>query len=327
MKKNNSHQFIQQLSALLDANVSLIQALWILHQEAATFSRTAIMKTLSSLHAGRAFYQAIKDFSVTDEVIQCVSVGEKTGRLAENLRALSLLLKEKEAFKQQVIQASIYPLFLLGSATCVLFMMLWAVVPKFASLYGDKQAIPAITHAIFRLSQMMHQHVYLIIVTSVLSMLFIVMQWRFLLGKSPLLHRVASNFSVANASRTMTYYLNAKLPVYNAISHLVEKPGLHQPIWRQCLNDLAQGCSLHDSLNKSNALPQLFLAMIHLGESSGTLTERFQYCAAHYHTLAIQQWQRCLRLLEPSVLIVLGLIIGFIVTALYMPLFSLGEYV
>ncbi len=333
----------RQLATLLHAGVPLLQALHLLERgESATALKSMLRELHGQIEGGMALSKALQQHTSFDALYcNLVAVGELAGMLDSMLERLASHLEKSEALRSSIRTALVYPTAVLGIAATVLILILLFVVPAFQNIFSSFGAeLPWLTRVVIALSEGVEQHGLLLL------SLFIVITWwfRWLLSKRlhwrhhlhgwllrlPLAGPLTRNACTARWTRTLATLFSAGVPLTDALEAV---QGVTGHLWFQTAtqnirNQLIQGRALSQALDRHDGLfPSMVVQMCAIGEESGALDHMLEKTAEHYEIEVDSTVARLSTLLEPFIMVVLGLLIGGLVMALYLPIFQLGQVV
>ncbi len=268
--------------------------------------------------------------------IASLKAGEKTGDLAETIARYLEYQKRVEIIRAKVRSAAFYPLFLTSAAVIVVIFLMFFVVPRFTEIYADASVeLPLLTKLMIGLSSFLGNYWYLVVGTVIVaSVLFKSLVRsrrgrlrfdRFLL-QMPFIGRLKTNYALSGFNRTLGTTLASG-------THLVEAMQMS----RGTLNNLSlekdmitairrveEGTSLSASLSQTGFFPHLALRMVSVGETSGSLIDMLADIGNYYEAEVEQQLTKLTTMIEPILMLVMGLMIAFIIIAMYVPIFQLA---
>lgn len=335
-------EFCARLSVLLQARISLFQALELLErQESHRPMRTVLGRLSRDLAAGKSFAQGL---SAQPEVfdplfIVTVEIGEESGRLAEVLTHLSTYLEKVSALKRKVTQALSYPVLVMGVAALSVAFLLLFIVPAFAEMFGSFQIeLPASTRLVLGLSALVTSYgwavVPIVIVGYVLARLgsratHIRQLAAALALRLPLIGDILLKNSVARFCRTLGSLLKADVTLIEALKvaqRIVFIEELRVEI-RRIIQHVRQGRAVAEPLIGSKFFPAMVAQMIAVGEETSKLDEMLLRVAEYYEKELDASIDALSTLVEPIIILLLGLIVAAILVSMYMPMFDLVNMV
>ncbi|MBZ5629642.1 MAG: type II secretion system F family protein [Acidobacteriia bacterium] len=264
--------------------------------------------------------------------------GEKSGNLEEVLNRYIAFQRLALTFRKKLIASLIYPALLATMVVVMLAFLLTYVIPQFATLYaaiGRSDAIPPLTQVMLAIG-IGAQH-YAIHAAAILLLVFALV-WRWsnsqagglalerLRARIPLLGDISSKYQVAMFARMLATLLAGGLPLVPSLetagSSLQSR--LMASALARAANRVREGASLSKSLEETGAVPDLAVEMIEVGESTGALPAMLTSVAEFYEEDVQTALTATMSLIEPAILIVMGVIVAFVLLSLYLPIFTLG---
>ena len=331
--------FNQELLVLLRSGLPVVQILdTLIEQMEAGGFRDALNDIRDDIKSGSGLSDAFIKFPqfFPPLYVAAVKAGEKTGDLPETLARFMIYQKRVEAIRAKVKSAAFYPLLLTSAAvTVVIFLMLF-VVPTFTQIYADaKVELPLMTQLLIGFSKLLKQYWYLMIVGGAAAVVGIKALLRSSRGrlkvdrlmlKLPFLGGLKIEYALSGFTRTLGTTLASGTPLVTAmqmsrgtLNNLSLEKEMVQAIQR-----VEEGTSLSDSLERTGFFPGLALRMISVGETSGSLTDMLGDVAEYYETEVETRLTRLTTMIEPILMMTMGLLIAFIIVAMYVPIFQLA---
>ncbi len=339
----NVTQLTRQLATLLHAGVPLLQALHLLERGE---HKAALKSMLRDLHGqienGMALSQALQKHASFDTLYcNLVAVGELTGMLDTMLERLASHLEKSEALRMSIRTALVYPTAVLGIALSVTVLILLFVVPAFQNIFASFDAeLPWLTQWVIALSETVEQYGWLLLSICIAGMWWFKRQlnkhwhWRHYLHgwllRTPIAGPLTRNACMARWARTLATLFSAGIPLTDALEAVQNVTGhlWFQRATQDIRQQLIQGRALSQALESADGLfPSMAVQMCAIGEESGALHHMLDKTAEHYEHEVDNTVARLSTLLEPFIMVVLGLFIGGLVMALYLPIFQLGQVV
>ena len=336
-------QFTRQLATLLHAGVPLLQAIHLLERGE---SKATLQSMLHDLHrdieAGMALSQALQQHASFDALYcNLVAVGELTGMLDTMLERLANHLEKSEALRMSIRTALVYPTAVLSIAVSVTVLILLFVVPAFQNIFASFGAeLPRLTRWVIALSEAIEDYGLLLLGVGIASVWGLKWQlnkrwdWRHhvhgWLLRTPIAGPLTRHACTARWTRTLATLFSAGVPLADALEAV---QGVTGHLWFQVATQnirqqLIQGHALSHALDSTEGLfPNMVVQMCAIGEESGALDHMLEKTAEHYEREVDSTVARLSTLLEPFIMVVLGLLIGGLVMALYLPIFQLGQVV
>jgi general secretion pathway protein F len=333
--------FTQQLATLLEAGVPLDRTLGILEQLAPGPRLRVIVGDLQrSVRGGASLSEALakhhpRPFSRL--YINMVRAGEKGGVLEVTLRRLAEFLESRAAFTEAVVSALIYPLIVTGVGGAAIVFLLTFVIPRFAGIFADlHQAIPLPTQILLAVSAAVRAHWWV----GGLAVLAAVLGWRVWTGTAegraawdrtvlhlPLVGPLVMKVETARFARTLGTMLRSGVPVLAAlgvVGDLMSNQVVGRAVARLA-EAVKRGGTVAAGLAEHTAFPALAVHMVRVGEETGRLEEMLLKVADTYEGEVRTELRRLIGLLEPAMILAMGVLVAFIVVAMLMAIFSINE--
>lgn len=330
--------YSRQLSVLIDAELPLIQSLNILAEQTKNkYFKNVIKDIREDVEAGSTLNQAKRKFPTVFDDLYCnlVASGEQSGSLDIMLRRLAEYLEKIVRLRAQVRQAMIYPSAVLSFAIIVCIFMLWKVIPVFANIFLELGAeLPFLTSIVLSLSIFIQKYI-LFIAIGFVALIFAFRYWRktesgrrivdkFLL-RMPLFGKLLEKVGLSRVTRTLSTLLSGGVPMLESLKITSSTSGnvIIEEFIVQARSMVAEGTSLRDALREKGRFPFMMIQMVGVGEATGTLDEMLTKLADFYDEEVEYSVANLLSILEPILLIFVGLIVGSIVISMYLPIFDL----
>ena len=335
--------FTRQLATLLQAGVPLLQALDILDRgETSAAMKILIRKIHGQIESGDSLHQALQRHAVFDTLYcNLVAVGEVTGMLDTMLERLANHLEKSQKLQRILRSALLYPCIVLAVASAVLSVILVFVVPAFQSIFASFGAeLPWLTRWVITVSEWVQHYGLYVIAVSVCMVWWLKRQFQRRANWQTHLHRLWLHIPIAGTltrhactarwTRTLATLFVSGIPLTEALESLKNVTGNRsfQTATSAIQEQLMRGISLSQALDQTQGLfPSMLIQMCAIGEESGALDHMLEKTAEHYEQDVDNTVARLSTLLEPVIMVVLGVLIGGLVMALYLPIFQLGQVV
>jgi len=331
--------FTRQFSVMIDAGLPLVQCLEILasQQENKTFQKV-LTGTRASVEGGSTLSAAMKQYpKVFDPLYSnMVEAGETGGILDTILQRLSSYIEKNVKLQAAVKSALIYPVGVLTVAGAVITLLLWKVVPIFATLFtGLGVDLPLPTKIVIALSHFIGSIFGLLIVVGLVASIVGLKIWygtpqgRFVLDtvilKLPILGNVMRKIAVARFTRTLGTLISSGVPILESLDITAKTSGnavVERALFK-VRKALEEGKSLTEPLKESGVFPGMVTQMIAVGEQTGAMDAMLQKIADFYEDEVDAAVKDLLTALEPIMIVFLGVVVGGVVISMYLPLFSL----
>lgn len=333
----------RQLATLLHAGVPLLQSLEILDKgESRKVISTVIRDIQTKIESGRSLYQALEQHPEFDSLYcNLVAVGEVTGMLDAMLERVAIHLEKSEALRKTLRSALLYPCVVVLVALSVLTVILVFVVPAFQSIFSAFNAeLPWLTRQVISISSWV-QHEGWLMVICLISFGILVYNhaqnnlhlkrgldrmWICL----PIIGPLIRHAYTARWTRTLSTLFACGIPLTEALASVqgTMENTLFKSATQSIQQQLIQGSSLSQAIAQThNLFPPMLPQMCAIGEESGALDEMLEKTAEFYEQKVDHAVAQLSTLLEPVIMVVLGVLVGGLVMALYLPIFQLGQVI
>ena len=331
----------QMLATLFEAGLPLDRALSILEELAPSARvRTIVSDLLRSVRGGSSLSEAMakhhpRPFSRL--YINMVRAGEKGGVLEISLRRLAEFLEARAAFNEAVVSALAYPAVILTVGTGAISFLMTFVIPRFAVIFKDLgQAIPLPTQILLEISGAVHDYWWV----GLLGALAIVLAWRVwtssaegrlswdqLILRLPLVGQLTLKVETARFARTLGTMLKSGVPVLGAmavVGDMMSNQAIGGAVTRLA-DGVKRGGTIAAGMKEHTTFPALAVHMVRVGEETGRLEEMLLKTADTFETDVRTEMKRVLGMLEPIIILGMGVIVAFIVVAMLLAIFSINE--
>ena len=331
--------FTRQFSVMIDAGLPLVQCLEILagQQENQTFQKV-LTGTRSSVEGGATLSAAMRQYpKVFDALyVNMVEAGETGGILDTILQRLSTYIEKNVKLQRAVKSALVYPVGVLTVAGGVITLLLWKVVPVFATLFaGLGVSLPLPTRIVIGLSNFVGSIFGFLIFVCIVGLIIGIKLWygtpqgRYILDagllKAPLIGVLLRKIAVARFTRTLGTLISSGVPILEGLDITAKTAG-NAVVERALLKvrkSLEEGKTLTDPLKETDVFPGMVTQMIGVGEQTGAMDAMLQKIADFYEEEVDTGVKDLLTALEPVMIVFLGSVVGGVVISMYLPLFSL----
>ena len=332
--------FTYQLGVLLDAGFALEKSLSILSDLTEKKTLKDMLKDiLSQIRGGKSFSDALSRFPDSFPLfyVNMIKAGEAGGFLEDTISRLAVYLENSQGLKEEVRSALIYPLFLVVVGGAAVVVLLTFVVPKFTQIFSDMgEALPLPTVILLAISNGLIRYWWLIILLSA-AVFFSVKRyiksekgrkaWDSLKFSVPVFGNLYKEVAVSRFSRTLGTLLKSGVPILNAFQ--IVKGTLGSDRISDIISSVREGArkgkGISESLKKSDIFPPIAVHMVTVGEETGRLDEMLIKIADRFDIEVRTSVKRMLSLLEPALILLMGLVVGFIVIAMLLAIFSINE--
>jgi type IV pilus assembly protein PilC len=332
--------FNQELATLLKAGMPLVQSLEILRRRVANpVFKSVLDDVYDRVRSGNSLSEAFESHGRMFPGVYTASLlaGEKSGSLEQVIRRYVAYVKVVSAVRRKTISALVYPLILLVLSLIVVSIIVLRVVPEFGAFYDQFHAeLPLSTRVLVAVSNFAGSY-FVLVVLSVALASFMFWGWLKRAGSRvrfdrwvlsiPSLGAVAQKFATSQVARTLATLLGGGIPLVNAIevaSRSIQNQYLAREL-QSAGQQVREGRALSAAMNDSGAFPDVSIKMVEVGEQTGALQEMLNSLADFYDEEIETNLGRFITVIEPVLLVIMGIVIAALLLSLYMPLFQLSN--
>lgn len=335
--------FTRQLSTLLGSGMPLVPSLSILMQQAQNpLLKKSLAQIREQVNEGKSLTDGMSEFPqiFPPFYLNMVRAGEASGTINLVLERLADFSENQQALMNKVRSALAYPIIMFFMGTAVIFLLMTFVVPKITGIFADMhQSLPLVTTILIIVSNFLKSFWWLILIilgAAIAAFKYSTAgtdagrrMWDNVKLKFPLFGQINRKIAIARFCRTLATLLQSGVPllsameiVRNIVNNIIIGDAIHQ-----AAKDLEEGKGLSGPLMQSGIFPPLVTEMIAVGEQSGTLEKMLNRIAIAYENESQSNIMTMTSLLEPIMILVMGLVVGFIVVSILLPLFEMNQLV
>jgi type IV pilus assembly protein PilC len=335
--------FTRQMATMMKAGVPLVQAFEIVSDGLENPSmREVVLKLKADVESGNNFAGALRQHPRLFDDLYCslIESGEASGSLETMLDRVALYKEKTEALKQKIKKAVKYPIAVICVAVVVTGILLVKVVPTFQELFqGFGAELPAFTQFVINLSEGLQSNFLTVLIVGVALILgFTEARKRSqgfhdavdrLLLRIPVVGPITHKATVARFARTLSTTFAAGVPLIEALDACAGATGnvVYRRAVLQVKEDVATGQQLQFAMRSTGVFPAMALQMTAIGEESGALDAMLGKVATYYEDEVDNLVDGLTSMLEPMIMAILGVLIGGLIIAMYLPIFQLGQVV
>ena len=330
--------FTRQLSVMIDAGLPLVQCLEILgSQQTNKFFQSVLFKVRSDVEAGSTFTDALRQHPTVFNELFCslVAAGEVGGILDAILQRLAKYIEKTIKLRRAVRSALIYPTAVITIAALVVAIILWKVIPTFAALFAGLGAqLPLPTRIVIAISQFFAK--FFVFMVGALILLVIALNRYYktprgrrvidrMLLRLPVIGLILRKIAVARFCRTLGTLTSSGVPILDGLNITAHTAGnaIVEDAIHLTRKGVEEGKTLAEPLRDTEVFPPMVVQMISVGEQTGELDTMLSKIADFYEDEVDASVENLISLLEPLMILFLGVVIGGIVISMYLPLFDL----
>jgi len=330
--------FTRQFSVMIDAGLPLVQCLDILGQQQDNKAfQKVLLQIRQDVEGGSSLAEAMRKHpqAFDDLYVNMVAAGEAGGILDTILQRLATYIEKNVKLKSQVKSALVYPASVITIAVVVVYVILWKVIPVFATLFeGLGGQLPFLTRVIVNISRFIGNFWWLIFIVVFAAAFGLRQYYRTEAGryqidkimlKSPVFGLLLRKIAVARFCRTLGTLLSSGVAILESLDITARTAGnavIEEAILR-VRKEVEEGKTIAEPLTRSEQFPPMVCQMISVGEQTGAMDTMLSKIADFYEDEVDAAVEGMMSLIEPVIIAFLGVIIGTIVVAMYLPMFSL----
>ena len=334
--------FTRQFATMIDSGLPLVQCLDILSKQTENPTlREQLLTVKEKVESGSTFGDALKGYPDTfdDLYVNLIAAGEVGGMLDTIMNRLAAYLEKNEKLVRQVKGAMTYPIVVMVVATIVVAILLLKVVPQFEGMFADfGAALPAPTLFVISISKFLQSYFMMIVVA--LTVIFFGVQrfYKTEVGRRtldkvmlvlPVFGDLLRKVAVARFCRTLGTMISSGVPILEALGICSRTAGnrVIELAIQKASQSIAEGRTISDPLMESKIFPQMVCQMISVGETTGALDTMLTKIADFYEDETDQAVEALTSMMEPMIMAFLGVVVGGLVIAMYMPIFEMAAHV
>jgi len=335
--------FTRQLATMMKAGVPLLQSFDIVAKGHANPSVSKLVNDIrGDVETGTSLSQAFRKFPLYFDPLFCnlVGAGEQAGILEDLLERLAIYKEKTLAIKSKIKSAMFYPVSILAVAFIVTAVIMIWVVPAFKQVFSSFGAdLPAPTLFIMGISDFMVANWYIIFPTIFAGLYLFFQSWKRslkmqrymdrLLLKAPIFGAVIRKATIARWTRTLATMFAAGVPLVESLDSVGGASGnaVYLDATKKIQAEVSTGTSLTTAMENANVFPNMVTQMVSIGEESGSLDQMLGKVADFFEAEVDDAVASLSSLMEPLIMVILGVLIGGLVIAMYLPIFKLGSVV
>ena len=333
----------RQIATMLGAGVTLIQSLDMIAQGHAKASMRKLLHEISNeVKSGNPLSGALRKHPDYFDDLYCdlVYTGEQSGALETIYDRIATYKEKAEALKSKIKKAMLYPIAVVVVAFVVTTILLIFVVPQFEDIFSSFGAeLPAFTQFVLAISRFVQDYGFVMAIAAVgAGMLFVRAHKKSqslrdnvdkAILKAPVVGEILKKASIARFTRTLATTFSAGVPLIGALESVAGASG--NAVFRDAIlfmrKEVAGGMQMHTAMRATNVFPDMVTQMVAIGEESGAVDSMLSKIATIYEAEVDDMVDGLTSLLEPIIMAVLGVVIGGLIVAMYLPIFEMGNVV
>lgn len=334
---------LRQLATLLSAGIPVVQSLEMVAQAQANDNGKKMLYAIKKdIESGTSFSKALRHYPTNFSTLSCnlLAAGERAGTLDRMLERVASYAEKSESLKKKIKKALTYPAAVISIALLITAGLLIFIIPTFKQVFdGFNAELPAATRIVIALSDILRHYGWIGVVGFVMSLYLLKHAYRkntTLIEKIdklslwlPILGNILEKAAIARFARTLATTFAAGLPLVDALQSVAAATGnvIYSKATLQIRDEVSHGLKIQRAIHNTHLFPPLVVQMIGVGEDSGSLELMLGKVADLYEEDVDHAVDNLSTLLEPLLMLILGVLIGGLVIALYLPLFKLGAVI
>lgn len=335
---NDTVNFTRQMAMMVNAGLNVVDSLEIFKRQTNKKSLlNLINKILEDIRAGINFSDALKKHNkiFNNLYISLIKAGEKSGKLDEILMNLANDLEKKREFNSKIKSALAYPVIVIITMVIVIFIMFAFIIPQLLSMFREMNLeLPLTTRIIMSLSFFLQRNWYFVIIVSMLFLIYF--HWwkktkkgKYLIDKTlinlPAFSQLIMMANLVNTTRTLSILTKAGVSILDSLNIVAETTlnTVYKNSFKNIYQKVEKGESLGKAFSSEEIFPPILIQMVQVGEETGRLDETLERIANYFEMESEMAIKMIMTLIEPAILIILGLGVGFLVMSVISPIYQL----
>jgi len=335
--------FTRQMATMIKAGVPLLQSFDIIAEGVDNPNlRDLILAVRNEVSGGSSFASSLRQHPLYFDDLYCnlVDAGEQAGALESLLDRVATYKEKTEALKAKIKKAMTYPIAVIVVAFIVTGILLIKVVPQFQTVFsGFGNGLPAFTQLVINISEFMQEWWWM----ALIALFFSVQIFKYSYKRSqrmrdmidrgllkfPIIGQILYKSAIARYARTLSTTFAAGVPLVEALDSVSGATGniVFKNAVARIKQDVSSGTQLNTSMRATGVFPSMAIQMTAIGEESGALDSMLDKVANFYEAEVDNMVDSLTSLMEPFIMVVLGIVVGGLVVAMYLPIFKLGDVV
>ncbi|PLW70362.1 type II secretion system F family protein [Pseudohalioglobus lutimaris] len=343
IKPSDIAVFTRQMATMMKAGVPLVQAFEIVADGMdKPRMRDLVMQIKNDVASGTGLAPSLEKHPRYFDELFCslIASGEESGTLEVMLDRVATYKEKTEALKAKIRKAMTYPLAVVSVGVVVTLILMLKVIPVFAETFQNFGSdLPAFTQMVLNMSEFVQEY-WFICLLAIVAIAFAFREAKFrsekfsqwldkVALKIPVVGGIVHDAVIARFSRTLSTTFAAGVPLVDALESTAGAAGnsVYSRAIRQIKDDVTTGSTLYNSIKATGLFPNLLLQMVSIGEESGALDDMLGKVADHYEAAVDDAVDNLSSLLEPLIMSILGVMVGGLMIAMYLPIFMLGSVI
>lgn len=330
--------FTRQLATLVDADVPLIEGLYTLSQQSENdVFRKTIINVAKSIEGGSSLSVALAEYEIFSQFyISLVKAGEASGKLHATLNYLADYMEKSAGLTSKIKSALAYPMFIVGAIVLVSFIVVVFVLPQLLSILKDSgiQDLPLSTKILIAVTGFINNYIIFILILLIGAVMGVIYytkseqgieKWDGMKLNLPQFGALIKNFYLARLGETLATLIRSGVPILDSLKITSEVVGnaVYKKILVEAIDNVKSGGTMSETFSRYKAFPPLVSSMLSIGEKTGRTDFMLDNFSKFYKNEAENGIQNLTQLIEPILILLLGLGVGVLVSAILLPIYSL----
>jgi type IV pilus assembly protein PilC len=335
---NDIVMFTRQIAMMLNAGLTLIDSLAILKKQATKQSYLRLLEDIDKeIRSGNSLSNALMKHRnlFSNLYIALIRSGEASGKLNEILSKLADNLEKQREFKGKITSALIYPVIIITAMIAVMFVMVTFVIPKLLNLYKDFNIeLPITTKILIVISSVLTKawpiilvllFVSLPLIRKIINLPSVRYKIDYYLLRLPIFGRIIQMAALVDSTRTLAILINSGISILDSLNIIIDisENIIYKKTFESIYKQVEKGSSLGEAFEKEEIFPPILVQMITVGEETGHLDETLNKISRYFEMESEIAVKAATSMIEPLILVVLGLGVGFLVMSVITPIYNL----
>ena len=331
--------FTRQMVTFINAGVTITKSIKnIADSQKNVLLKSILNKLYEDINAGSDFSTALNKHKCFDQMyVNIIRAGEASGNLEKAMDSLAIYMEKTAQMHQTIKSAMMYPKFVLSFTVVIVFVILWKIIPVFEGLFSSLGGtLPAPTQLLVEGSQIIQDHFIMLFVVLGAIWYGIKMSfklksvnnaWEKFIISAPVFGALVRQIIVSRITSTLALLLSSGTSMLESIeiSSKVANNYVYEMALKQCGVDVSNGIELSVAFKKANRFDDVLIQLIETGEETGKIDDLMKKIADYYDAEVAVKIKGFSSLMEPLLIVIMGAVIGSIVVAIYLPIFTMGE--
>lgn len=333
-------EMLRAMSVMTQSGVTVVEALQAVADNAASPGIQELARNMrNDIMSGRSLSQSMAFYpqAFPEVVVDMVAVADESGKLSETLQSVITYLDRNNTVRKNIISALVYPSILMGASVVAFLILVVVILPTFADAFESLEVkLPWFTTMLLEFGKFIRNN----LLVSIGSIVLAVMGWKRLMKvprvkrayslfllKLPVIGPILNQIALNRSLRTLGSLLRTNVPIIESITYAAKVANCIPLVsaWDNVRIMVGNGGSLAESMAATSAFPKMMIQMVAVGERSGRISELLEVMTEHSEQQAERRIKTAVSLLEPLVIVGMGVMVGMITISILLPLFSINN--